>query len=286
MVRALVVGSINVDLVVRVTALPTAGATVLGSDAVRVPGGKGGNQAAALARLGASTTIRAAVGSDAEGDWSLAQLRAAGVHTSEVVRVDEVPTGLAMIAVDDAGENLIVVSRGANAHCPPPTEVDADLVVVQLEIPADTVLDTLRAARAAGARTVLNAAPPRAVDPAVWPLVDLLVVNADEAAVHAHTPGVGATVVTRGARGAVVRVDAQPEVAVPAPSVDVVDTTGAGDCVTAAAALALAEGADPVEATRFAVVAAALSVQQPGARGGHPTRDQVLKERARSQVSS
>jgi ribokinase len=286
MVTALVVGSINVDLVVRVAALPSAGATVLGSDAVRVAGGKGGNQAAALARLGASTSILGAVGADPEGDWSLQELQTAGVDVSRVARVAGTPTGLAMIAVDERGENLIVVSRGANARCAPPTEVAADVVVTQLEIPGETVLATLRAARAAGARTVLNAAPPRAVAGEVWPLVDLLVLNSDEAAVHALTPGVAATIVTLGGSGARVTVGDRTPVDVAAPEVDVVDTTGAGDCFTAAAALALADGADPVEAARFAVVAAALSVQAEGARGGHPTRDQVLKASERIQASS
>ena len=286
MTRALVVGSVNVDLVVRVRELPRPGATVLGSAATRVPGGKGGNQAAALATLGASTALCAAVGDDADGHWSLAQLRNVGVATDLVWLTGQAPTGLAMIAVDDRGENQIVVARGANAHCRPPAEVNADVLVCQLEIPLDTVRVSLDRARAAGARTVLNAAPPRSIGADLWPLVDLLVVNENEAAAYPRTAGVGATVVTLGAAGARVCVGEDHEVTVAAPDVEVVDATGAGDCFTAAAALALAEGADPVEATRFAVAAAALSVQAAGARGGLPTRDQVDQARLRIHESS
>lgn len=286
MTRALVVGSVNVDLVVRVRELPAPGSTVLGSDVVRVAGGKGGNQAAALARLGASTALRAAVGADADGSWSLEVLQAAGVATDLIVPVTDAPTGLAMIAVDDAGQNQIVVARGANGHCRPPDRVEADVLVCQLEIPLDTVRASLALARAAGARTVLNAAPPRAIGADLWPLVDLLVVNEAEAAAFPRTDGAGAVIVTRGAAGAVVRVPGHPDVVVPAPAVDVVDATGAGDCFTAAAALVLAEGADPVEAARFAVVAASLSVQALGARGGLPTRAQVDQARPRTQDSS
>lgn len=286
MTRALVVGSVNVDLVVRVRSLPTPGATVLGSDAVRVAGGKGGNQAAALAQLGASTALCAAVGDDADGAWSLDELRRSGVNTSRVRQIADVPTGLAMIAVDDSGENQIVVARGANAHCRPPTEVDADVLVCQLEIPLDTVRASLDLAKAAGARTVLNAAPPRSIGADLWPLVDLLVVNATEAAAFTHTPGLGALIVTHGSSGASVLDGAGREVPVPAPAVDVVDATGAGDCFTAAAALAVAEGADAVEAARFAVVAASLSVQADGARGSLPTRDQVDQARLRTHDSS
>ncbi|MDX6273496.1 MAG: ribokinase [Frankiales bacterium] len=284
--RALVVGSINVDLVVRVPALPGAGVTVLGADAVRHAGGKGGNQAAALARLGAETALVGATGQDADGDWSIAQLQAAGVDTTAVARLADVPTGLAMIAVDDAGENFVVVSRGANAHCAPPLEIGADVVVVQLEIPAPTVHATLRAARASGACTVLNAAPAEPLVDDVWGLVDLLVVNADEARVHGPQPAVGATIVTLGSRGAQVLLQDRPPVVVPAPEVVVVDSTGAGDCFTAAAAFAVAGGADPVEAARFAVAAASLSVRAPGARGGHPSRAEAQKESERIQASS
>lgn len=283
---ALVVGSINVDLVVRVRALPAPGATVLGSDAVRQPGGKGGNQAAALTKLGASTAIRGAVGSDADGDWSLAELAALGVDIGSVLRVDGVATGLAMIAVDDAGENSIVVARGANARCLPPEHITADVVVTQLEIPLETVRATLQAARTAGARTVLNAAPPRAIGADLWPLVDLLVVNEEESLSYPRPSGVGATIVTLGGSGVRVRCSDGREVGIPAPAVEVVDTTGAGDCFTAAAALAFAGGADAVEAARFAVVAAALSVQAQGARGGLPSRDQVDQASARIHESN
>lgn len=288
MTRALVVGSVNVDLVVRVAHLPAPGATVVGGELARYAGGKGGNQAAALARLGARTALVAAVGDDAGGRWSVEQLAAAGVDTAGVLRVEGAATGTAFVAVDAGGDNLIVVSPGANAQCPPPAEVSADVVVVQLEVPVATVLQSLRAARAAGARTVLNAAPPAALPAELWPLVDLLVVNEAEAVAFGRDLPVGATVVTMGAGGAAVVV-AGRTVTVPAPAVDVVDTTGAGDCFTAAAALACAEGADPVQAARFAVAAAALSVTGAGARS-HPAReavaDLVQKESERNQASS
>jgi ribokinase len=266
-VRALVVGSTNVDLVLDVAALPGPGETALSHAQRREPGGKGANQAAALARLGATVTLVSAVGDDEHGRWSLEQLT--GVDVTQVETVDAA-TGLAVVLVDRAGENTIVVSPGANRLVQPPSAYDADVVLLSLEVPLDVVTLTAAAARTHGCTVVLNAAPAHPLPPELLAAVDVLVVNETEAE-GIDTDAVATVVTTLGAAGCVV-VQGPLETQVPGIAVDVVDTTGAGDCFAAALAYALATGRAPRDAARFAVAAAALSVTQPGARGGHPTR--------------
>ena len=279
-VRALVVGSVNVDLHVRVPDHPRPGETVLASAFDRLPGGKGGNQAAALARLGARVRLHAAVGDDADGQWSLDQLAGAGVDISTVVRCAGPATGCAVVMVEDGGGNRIVVVPGANVELPAVTSVgDVDVVVAQLEVPVDVVSDALAAARRAGVLTVLNAAPALPLPAAVLADVDVLVVNGPELAVLAADGDPAdlarAVVVTLGADGATVYADGGV-VRVPAPSVDVVDTTGAGDCFVAALAFDLARGHHVTQAAEFACRAAALSVTGLGARGALPTLAEVV----------
>ena len=278
-VRALVVGSVNVDLHVRVPQHPGPGETVLGSTLVRLPGGKGGNQAAALARLGARVRLHAAVGNDADGRWSLEALHTAGVDTADVLRLDGVPTGCALVVVEHDGGNRIVVVPGANAELPTVSSVgDVDVLVAQLEVPTEVVTAAMAAARRAGVVTVLNAAPAQALPARLLADVDVLVVNAPELRVLAgdRDPSAlaRAVVVTRGADGADVHVDGAVA-RVPAPSADVVDTTGAGDCFVASLAFDLARGRSLEDAVRFACRAAALSVTGLGARGALPTLAEV-----------
>jgi ribokinase len=268
-IRAVVVGSTNVDLVLPVPSLPRPGETVLGSGVRRLAGGKGGNQAVALARLGASVRFVSAVGDDADGTWSLAQLSAEGVDVSGVLRVAE-PTGLAVVAVDPGGENSIVVAPGANAHVVAPADLDTDVLLLSLEVPLAVVS---AAAAAARAPVVLNAAPAQDLPAALLADVDVLVVNEAEWDALGRKAA-GAVVVTLGSRGCLVR-QGTDEVHVPAVPVQAVDTTGAGDCFAAALSYGVAHGWPLTDAARFAGRAAALSVRVAGARAGLPTLAEV-----------
>jgi ribokinase len=260
-VRALVVGSTNIDLVLEVEAIPRPGETVRARAARRLPGGKGANQAVALARLGADVRFVSAVGDD----WSLEQLVLEGVDVTGVQRVG-VETGTAVVLLDRRGENSIVVSAGANALVTAPQDMSADVVLLSLEVPLSTVADAARRARCP---VVLNAAPWQPLPAELLADVDVLVVNETEAAELGEvTPRV---VVTLGSRGALVE-----GVLIPAHPVQVRDTTGAGDCFAAALALGVGEGRPLVEAARLACVAAALSVRAVGARSGYPTYAEVV----------
>ena len=266
-VRACVVGSTNVDLVLQVPALPRPGETLLGASARREAGGKGGNQAVALARLGAAVFFVSAVGADADGEWSLERLRDERVDVTGVAVVPG-PTGLAVVTVDAAGENSIVVSPGANALVTAPAAVEADVLLLSLEVPLTAVAAAAATARAAGVPVVLNAAPATDLPGSLLDDVDVLVVNETEWE-SLGRPSVGRVVVTLGSAGCRVHEDGR-WTDVPAVPVEVVDTTGAGDCFAAAVALGIGSGQPLREAVALAVRAAALSVTKPGARGGLP----------------
>ena len=289
-----VVGSVNADLVVSVAALPRAGETVTGGTFARHGGGKGANQAVAAARAGASVAMVGAVGADDLGDEALRELASEGIDVAAVARLDGVSTGVAAIVVDAAGENFVAVASGANA------EIDAAIVeeavprliggrsdgVVLLghEVLEPVVAAGIRAGRAAGWRVVLNPAPARRLADDLEGVI--LTPNAHEAralageedvaaAARALAERTGAPVlVTLGADGALL-LDGDAE-RLPAPGVDVVDTTGAGDAVNGALAAELAAGRPLREAARFAMTAAALSTRTAGARAGMPRRDDVL----------
>ena len=280
-----VVGSVNVDLVVRADTLPRPGETVTGGTFERHGGGKGANQAVAAARHGAEVRMVAAVGDDELGAEAVAQLEAEGVDVSGVERLAGTPTGVALIAVDAAGENQIAVASGANAELgADPVEralaraAPDSVVLLGLEIPDAPVLAGARAAREAGLGVVLNPAPARPLPDALLALSPLLTPNRDEAralsgedepeaAALALAARTGApVVVTVGAQGALVA-DGSAVERVPAPAVEVVDTTGAGDAFNGALACELATGAPLLEAVRAAVAVAADSTRAPGARG-------------------
>ena len=271
-----VVGSTNIDLLLTVPLLPIAGETVLARSAQRLPGGKGANQAVALARLGAEARFHSAVGDD--GGWVREHLASEGVDVDHVTVHPDADTGLAVVTVDGAGENSIVVVPGANDRVLSPSDLSGvDVLLLSLEIPLETVQETVRTAYAAGVPVVLNAAPAAALDVALLRLVDVLVVNESEAALLGlgDLPAASAaTVITQGAQGVLVR-EASGTTTVAAHPASVVDTTGAGDCFAAALAYGLGEGRPLVEAARFAVVAAALSVEQVGAQQGLPTLVEV-----------
>jgi ribokinase len=282
-----VVGSANADLHLNLDNLPEAGETVLAGEVQWLPGGKGANQAAAAARLGAHVMLIAAVGDDAASSIALAGLAESGVALDGVRRAAE-PTGVAVVCVDQAGENQIVVAPGANATLSP-TDVAllpvCSAVLVSLEIPTATAAAALARSRVAGALTVLNAAPATAVKRDLLKGVDILVANEGEAAALAGAQGhgdlgglaadVGTTVVaTSGAGGVWAVTPAGERHHVPAHPTTVVDTVGAGDCFSAALTVAVVEGRGLRDALTFATAAAALKVARPGARG-LPTRAEV-----------
>jgi ribokinase len=309
--EVVVVGSVNADLVVSVERLPRAGETVTGGTFARHGGGKGANQAVAAARAGARVAMVGAVGADDLGDEALRELAAEGIDVSAVARLDGVATGVAAIVVDASGENQIAVASGANAalradeiaralprllaaddssRAPDdssraPDDPSRGVVLLGHEVPEAVVVAGIEAARGAGRLAVLNPAPARALPEDVAGVV--LTPNADEAralageedteaAARALAARTGAAVlVTLGAEGALL-VDGDGIERLPAPAVDVVDTTGAGDAVNGALAAELAAGRPLREAVRFALAAAALSTRAPGARAGMPRRDEVL----------
>ncbi|GAA2990767.1 ribokinase [Actinokineospora diospyrosa] len=273
----MVVGSANADLVVPVDRRPGPGETVLGGDTRVLPGGKGANTAVAAARLGAPVRFVGAVGSDQFGDLVLASLTGAGVDVTGVRRAER-PTGVAYIAVTPDGENSIIVSPGANADVrPEDVRLDgAAALVASLEVPVPVVEHAVLAAERAGVRAVVNLSPVAILSERVLAVLDPLVVNEHEAAGLGNllALGVRSAVVTRGALGADV-VTAEGTTTVPAPKVEVVDTTGAGDAFTGALAVALANGDQLVDAVRSAVKVAALSVTLPGAQPSYPTQERM-----------
>lgn len=287
--RVAVVGSANMDLVGTAPALPRAGETVLGSDFVMVPGGKGANQAIAAARAGGSCTFLGAIGSDSFGVTLRARITAAGVETGQL-RVSYGTSGVALVMVNAEGENLILVTPGANASFTGLTEGEltavreADVLVAQLEIPVATVTEAALAARSAGTRVILNAAPARPVPAELLAAVDLLVVNEVEAQAltghgrddpYALLELVPRAVLTLGGLGAWYVDRDGTGVHVPAVKVDVVDSTAAGDAFTAALAVAWGEGRDLHDAVCWAAAAGAACARRLGASVALPRRAEI-----------
>jgi ribokinase len=295
-VSVCVVGSINLDRVLRVPRIPAPGETLLGAAVLTFPGGKGNNQAVAAARSEADVVLVGALGRDADAEELLGGMRRAGVQP--LIRRTDRPTGTAWIVVGDDGENTIVVVPGANADLEDLAEHElaavraAEVLLLQQEIPASTVRAAATAAAAAGRIVVLNAAPSRPRDDVPWDAVSVLVVNEHEAAdlvggaqtaaasAAALLDVVPAAVVTLGGEGAVVAVRGADPVPFPARRVRVTDTTGAGDAFCGALAAELdrrgSVAADALlAAARYASDVGALAVQQEGAQAGTPTRAEV-----------
>lgn len=293
-----VVGSLNADLTVRTERLPRPGETVRGSALVIAPGGKSANQAAAAARLGARVAMVGAVGRDDHGDLLLRELRGAGVDVQAVRRLPHIATGTALITVDRGGENTIVLSAGANGELMPEHLAGlrellggAAVLCLSFEVPMETVVAAAQQAREAGARVLLNPSPTAPIVDRLLDVVDLLLLNESEAAdlleaqgdwqataTRLQRLGVPAAIVTLGRDGAVV-LERGRVTPIPAVAVTPVDTTGAGDAFTGAAAARLAAGASLIDAARFAARAAAWSVAKPGAQPSYATLAE-LKARA------
>ncbi|MEE8170258.1 MAG: ribokinase [Phycisphaerae bacterium] len=300
-----VVGSINMDLVVRVPHVPAPGETVVGGDLARYPGGKGANQAVAAARLGAKTIMIGRVGDDANGRALLDALAADGVDTTHVRVCDDAPTGAATIAVSDDGENAICVAPGANARVTP-ADVDAaeralrdcHVCLLQLELPVEPIVHAIRRCREWNVKTILDYAPAPADPPPELLQADVISPNAAEAAVlagrseHAEkmcssadavasladavcSRGASCVVLKLGAAGALICNDRGTQ-RIPPFTIEAVDTTAAGDAFTAALGVALAEGQSLAEAARFANAAGALACTVHGAQPSMPARDYVV----------
>ena len=292
----IVLGSSNTDMVVPVHHIPARGETIVGGVLVRAAGGKGANQAVAAVRLGAQVRFVAAVGDDDLGGRTLDGLRAEGLDTQYVKVVPGVPSGVALICVDEQGDNSIAVSSGANSHLSANDvraasgafETSAALLV-QLETPLHTVREGLRLGRNNNCITVLNPAPAPdgGLPDAVLSQVDVLTPNEgevrslaggggspEESARILLSRGVGAVVVTLGAEGVLVASPGGIR-SFPSHPVHAVDATGAGDAFSAGLAVALAEGRSLHDAAQFAVAVAALTVTRQGAQPSLPTRAEV-----------
>ena len=295
----LVVGSVNMDLVVRSPHIPAPGETVLGEGFVTSPGGKGANQAVAAARLGAKCRFLGRVGQDAFGQTLLGQLRREGIDCTDVMPTEGVASGVAMIIVDAQGENSIVVASGANFRLTPDDvfsrEVafaQADAVVLQLELPLPTVRAAIDMGKRHGCKVVLDPAPAPKRLPEALCEVDVISPNVTEAemltgsktgeeradkniALDLIARGAHAAVLKLGSRGSMV-VTADGQMArVPAYNVPIVDTTAAGDAFTAALAVCVARGDDLRSAAKFANAAGALACMKLGAQSAMPTLGEV-----------
>ena len=295
----LVVGSINMDLVMRAPRMPAPGQTVLGKGFTTSPGGKGANQAVAVARLGGRSKMIARVGRDAFGERLRQGLESDGVDCTDVIATPEAPTGVAMIIVDARGENSIVVAGGANDLVTPDDLFSrqeafkgADIVLLQLELPLPTVRATIELARRHGCKIVLDPAPAPEKMPQELCQVDVLTPNVVEAeglsgpkafqagdekliASDLITRGAAAVVLKLGPKGSVVAMADGHFYTVPPYKVNVVDTTGAGDAFTAALAVAMARGEKMQQAAKFANAAGALACTELGAQVSMPTAAEV-----------
>lgn len=292
-----VVGSLNMDIVVEAPRAPKMGETVMGEKVHFIPGGKGANQAVAAARLGARTAMIGAVGIDGFGQTLLEALQQEGIQTGAVKKLEQVHTGVASILLAE-GDNQIVVVSGANACCLPEDIeehealiAEADIVLLQLEIPVPTVLKAAEIAKKHGKQVILNPAPAQSLPRELLELVDILTPNCSELAMLSGlgtdegkleeamkalcSMGVRQVVTTLGAEGAAYFNKEGTLCKVPARAVKVVDTTGAGDAFNAGLAYGLAEEMDLAAAIGFAGKVSALAVTKLGAQAGMPVLAEV-----------
>ncbi len=295
----LVVGSINMDLAVRASRLPLPGETLLGSGFACSPGGKGGNQAVAVARLGGTCRMLGRVGDDLFGRQLMENLTAEGVHCDDLLVTTDASSGVAMIVVDTAGENAIIVDSGANAMLTPDdifdreeTFAQADLILLQLELPLPTVRAAMEIANRHHCKIMLDPAPVPRTMPDELLQVDILSPNAGEAeaitgvkiieerlaknvALDLIARGARTAVLKLGSRGSLVVMDDGHFYSVPAHKVIVEDTTGAGDAFSAAFALAAARGESDHHAAKVANAAGAIACTRLGAQSAMPRADEV-----------
>jgi len=295
-----VVGSLNMDLVVRSPRIPVPGETIIGRDFQTLPGGKGANQAVAAARLGAQVSLVGRVGHDAFADSLLNNLAVNNVDCTYVVRDPESATGVALITVDDAGQNTIVVASGANMRLSPidvtaaeSIIASAEVLLLQLESPPETVLHAAEIARSHRVKVILNPAPAPAepLPTRLLSLVDFIIPNETETSLLTGLPlendaqtriaaaalrelGVGTVILTLGARGSLLAGQTETKL-FPAFKISPVDTTAAGDAFVAGLGTAVAEGKSLADAIAWGNAAGALAATRLGAQPSLPTREAV-----------
>ena len=293
-----VIGSSNTDMVIKTSRLPLPGETILGGDFLMNPGGKGANQAVAAARLNGRVTLVAKTGKDVFGREAKALFQSENLNTEFLFSDEDAPSGIALITVNEQGENCIVVASGANARLvrediekAAGAVRDAEIILMQLEIPLDTVIYATEMAVAAGRKVILNPAPAQQLPAALFSKIYLITPNETEAELLTGIPvkdqssaisaarkllsfGVKVVVMTLGSKGALLVTDEICEL-IPSMAVQVVDTTAAGDCFNGALAVALCEGFGLLEAISFANQAAAISVTRMGAQASAPYRKEI-----------
>ncbi|MBS1947856.1 MAG: ribokinase [Bacteroidetes bacterium] len=297
--KILVVGSSNTDMVIKTSALPAPGETILGGKFFMNAGGKGANQAVAAARLGGNVTFIAKTGDDFFGRQAIDLFKKEAIDTSHIIADSTNHSGVALITVNESGENCIVVAPGANEYL---SHLDiqkatqavekASIMLVQLEIPIDTVAYVVNLGASKNKTIILNPAPANTLSNELLKKISIITPNqkeaemltgikitdkksAEQASLVLHRKGVGTVIITMGAKGAFFSGDEKNGL-VSAPEVQAVDSTAAGDVFNGALAVALSEGMELEEATRFSCKAAALSVTRLGAQDSSPYRHEII----------
>jgi len=299
--KIIVVGSTNIDMVVKSSHIPTPGETVLGGAFLMTPGGKGANQAVAIARLGGNATFISKVGNDIFGKQSTQLFDEEGVDITNLLSDNNYPSGVALITVDKLGENSIVVASGANANLTPDNVKlafnngcinEAKIVLMQLEIPMETVNFAASFAHSKAIYVIINPAPYNPLIEELFQYIDIITTNITEAeklsgieikdiesarkaAEIIHKKGINHVIITLGKLGALLLEDGEFHM-IDAPIVDAVDTTAAGDVFNGALAVAIAEEKNLIQAVQFACQAAAISVMRMGAQSSIPFRNEMI----------
>ncbi|MCI1683416.1 MAG: ribokinase [Bacteroides sp.] len=296
--KIVVIGSTNTDMVIKVDHLPNPGETILGDHFIMNQGGKGANQAVAIARLGGDVTFICKVGNDMFGNKAIEMFRKEGIETTYAGIADQEPSGMALINVDKKGENTIVVASGANnALTPQDIEnaksviVGGDILLMQLEIPIETVEFAAKMANKHGAKVILNPAPARSLSNDLLGNLYMIIPNETEAEIFSGVKvvdwesakaaadiisekGVEIVIITLGSRGALVK-ERENYYEVPASKVNALDTTAAGDTFCAAVCVAIAEGKTVLDAVKFANKSASVTVTRIGAQTSLPYRNEI-----------
>lgn len=296
--KIVVVGSSNTDMIIQLDKIPVPGETVLGGEFSIAAGGKGANQAVAAARAGGNITFIACVGDDMFGNQAVEGFIGDGINVEYIKRVENAASGVALIFVEKGGENSIAVASGANANLHPEDITDlkqvitqAQILVMQLEIPIDTVTRAAQLAHEAGVKVILNPAPAQPLDDELLKMISIITPNEIEAELLTNIKvedeisagnaadvllgkGIGSVLITLGARGVLLATGEKREL-IPGFEVDVVDTTAAGDVFNGVLAVGLAENKPFDEAIRFANAAAALSVTKLGAQPSAHSREEI-----------
>lgn len=299
--KILVIGSLNMDFVVNVKHMPQVGETLLADSLEFIPGGKGANQAYALGKLGADVTMLGAVGNDSYGDIQIEGLKAVGVDTTHIERIEGVNTGIALINVNEKGDNSIIVVQGANKYVSREyidknlkVIEESDIVIFQLEIPIDTVAYAAKKAKGLGKTVILDPAPaPDSIPEDLLANVDIIKPNETElvkltgieevdgcmnkAVDTIKKQGVKTVIVTLGGKGSFVSGQNNVIKHISTEDVKVIDTTAAGDSFIASMALYLSKGKDIIAAVKFANHVASISVTRKGAQSSMPSMEEVEK---------